>query len=109
MAFRFETMFDRGIDPETGRLGPSAVYRHALGRTAWPAKMGVLAAAVVGVLPLLLIVLAALTAGVLVYVICRGLAGVGAFFTGLGSGRAADDGASVSDPLRENVRVVSRG
>lgn len=85
------------------------MYRQAVGRTAWPARMGVLTALLVGVLPLLLIVLAALVAGAAVYAVCKVLARIGEVLTGSGSQSTTQDNVSNDDdPLRDNVRVMPR-
>ncbi len=95
-----------------------AIYDRAVRRTAWPVRMGVTSAVLIGVLPLLLVVIAALAVGAVVYIGCSLIARVGELF---GIGTTPSPGPSPTssqsspppppppqDPMRENVRVVSR-
>jgi hypothetical protein len=78
-------------------------------RTGLPVRYGILAALVVGVLPMLVVLVAALAAGAAVFVLttlCVRLASA----AGLGP-RPSDPAADASVPAddgRENVRVIQR-
>ncbi len=98
MALRFETLWN---------TPGGEVYRQAVRRRAWPAKMGVGAALLVGLLPLFLVVIAALVAGAAVYFVCSVLARIGGWLRGERDPFAGE--STPPDPLRENVRVMPRG
>ena len=95
---------------ETFQTGPAAAFLHdpaaaarELRRWAWPLKTGLIAAALVAAVPLLLTAVVALGTGLLVFGVCR-LVVLAGDALGL-DGRASAD-ARAGTPARSNVRVV---
>lgn len=79
----------------------SGMYQRVAGRPAWPARLAVLCAGAVIAIPLILLLLAALLVGMVVYFVGSAIASILPDSAGEKpqSSRPADD-------LRENVRVI---
>jgi len=81
-------------------------------KPAWPVLAAVGSAAVVIVVPVVLVLLAGLAVGVVVFAVGSAIAGVGQWFKSLGGGSDGGNHANATptpqDDLRENVRVVQR-
>lgn len=86
----------------------SGMYQRVRGKPAWPALAAVGSAAVVIVVPVVLVLLAGLAVGVVVYTVGSAIAGVVQWFKSLGGGDPGEPGRGDRDELRENVRVVQR-
>ncbi len=94
--------------------GPAAAFMQdpaAAARTlrgwAWPLKVGLISAALVAAVPLLLTAVVALGTGLLVFGVCRliVLAGDALGLDATPAPRGVDR-TDAADPLRDNVRVV---
>ncbi|BAM05308.1 hypothetical protein [Phycisphaera mikurensis] len=101
---------------ETFQSGPGAAFMRdpaAAARTlrgwAWPLKVGLVSAAIVAAVPLLLTAVVALGTGVLAFGICRliVLAGDALGIDATPKPREVGPPADLGDPLRRNVRVVN--
>ena len=102
------------MGPDAQARGPGAAFLHdpaaagrALRRWAWPLKAGLVSAAVVAAIPLLLTAVVALGTGLLVFGLCRLVVLAGDAIGVLGPDpRPAVSRPVGVDPLRSNVRVV---
>ncbi|MEO0513745.1 MAG: hypothetical protein AAF086_00435 [Planctomycetota bacterium] len=84
----------------------SGLYQRTRAKPAWPTLAAVASAAIVIVVPVVLVLLAGLAVGLVVYAVGSAVAGVGNWFKSLGGDTA--QGSAMEDDLRENVRVVRR-
>ncbi len=85
----------------------SGLYQRTRGKPAWPTLAAVASAGIVIVVPVVLVLLAGLAVGAVVYAVGSAIAGVGNWFKSWG-GSETSGGGVAGDDLRENVRVVRR-
>ncbi len=95
------------FDSETFRTVPGfdGVYRRVVGRPSWVTKWALIAAAIVVLVPLMLLALAGLVIGTVVFVLLGLIAQV---ITFVRSGLHSLSGGGSTSTGRRNVRVIHR-